>query len=119
MAQQGEAEGEEGRHEAWARRAAEAQARAAQAYHRLLTLAEQRDSGQARCVAAFLAATFDGQAFPFDPCELRAVDVTISDDMLVCLDALRWGKADLSTLVPEGARRTRAVIEAWGLKWPE
>ena len=57
--------------------------------------------------------------FRFDPFDLRAVDVEISDDMLVCLDALRWGKADLYKLVPDGDRRVRAVIEAWGLKWPE
>lgn len=101
------------------RRALEAQAKAAQAYARLLTLAEQRDSGQIRHIAGFLASTFNGQAFPFDPYELRTVDVAISDDMLSCLDALRWGKADLHTLVPDGEKRVLRVLDHWGIEWPE
>lgn len=88
----------------------------AQAYARLLRLAEERDSGQIARVARFLAATFNGQAFPLDLFELRTVDVGISDDMLRCLDALRWGHADLHTLVPDGDRRVQAVIARWGLR---
>lgn len=105
--------------EDWAARARAAQGAAAQAYARLLALAEKRDSGQVRRVAQFLASTYNGQAFPFDLYDLRAVDVEISDDMLVCLDALRWAKADLHTLVPDGATRIEAVCEAWGLEWPK
>ncbi len=90
----------------------------AQAYARLLRLAEERDSGQIARVVRFLAATYNGQAFPLDLFELRAVDVAISDDMLQCLDALRWGRADLHTLVPDGDRRLQAVITRWGLRWP-
>lgn len=51
--------------------------------------------------------------------ELRAVDVALSDDMLQCLDALRWGRADLHTLVPDGDRRMQGVIARWGLHWLE
>jgi hypothetical protein len=91
----------------------------AQAFARLLKLAEERDSGQIPRVSRFLAATYNGQAFQFDPFELRAVDIAISDDMLCCLDALRWGRADLHTLVPNGDARVRAVIESWGLRWPD
>lgn len=93
------------------------QAGAAQALARLLDLAEHRNSGQIRRVALFLAGTYNGEDFPFDLFELRTVDVAISHDMLVCLDALRWGKADLYKLVPDGERRVRAVIDAWGLAW--
>ena len=81
--------------------------------------AEIRYSGQVRRVALFIAATYNGEAFPFDLFELRAVDEAISDDMLLCIDALRWGQSDLHSLVPDGDRRVRAVIEKWGLKWPE
>ena len=95
-----------------------ATAAGAQAFARLLTLAEERDSGQIVRVARFIAAAYNGQAFPIDPFELRAVDLAISDDMLLCLDALRWGRADLHTLVPEGDARVRAVIDRWGLRWP-
>ncbi len=90
----------------------------AQAFARLLKLAEERDSGQIPRIARFLAATYNGQAFQFDLFELRIVDIAISDDMLSCLDALRWGRADLHTLIPNGDARVRAVIERWGLRWP-
>ena len=39
----------------------------AQAFGRLLKLAEERDSGQIQRIARFLAATYNGQAFQFDP----------------------------------------------------
>jgi hypothetical protein len=91
----------------------------AQAFARLLKLAEERDSGQIPRIARFLAATYNGQAFKFDLFELRAVDIAISDDMLCCMDALRWGRADLHTLIPDGDARVRAVIESWGLRWPD
>lgn len=95
-----------------------AQAKAAQAYGRLLHLAETRDSGQIRYIARFLASTYNGTAFPWNPFELRGLDVEIGDDMLACLDALRWAKTDLHRLVPEGEKRVEAVIELWGLQWP-
>lgn len=104
---------------AWSERARQAQATAAQAYARLLNLAETRDSGQIRRVAQFIASTYDGETFPFDLFELRTVDVAIADDMLACLDALRWSKADLYKLVPDGERRVRAICAAWGFTWPE
>lgn len=102
----------------WADRSNRAQAAAAQALERLLHMAETRDSGQIRTVARFIATTFDGQTFPFDPFDLRTLDVAISDDMLVSLDALRWGKADLYTLVPNGHERILTVCKMWGLEWP-
>ena len=97
----------------------EATAAGAQAFARLLKLAEERDSGQIVRVARFVAATYNGAAFALDPFDLRAVDIAISDDMLRCLDALRWARADLYTLVPDGDARVRAVIARWGLPWPE
>lgn len=86
---------------------------------RLLTLAEAGDSGQVKTVARLLAGLFNGKTFPIDPYDLRSLDVAISDDVLACLDALRWGKHDLHTLVSDGERRTLAVLEHWGIEWPE
>ena len=99
-------------------RKGEATAKGGHAYQRLLQLAETRDSGQVHRIALFIAASYNGEAFPFDLFELRAVDEAISDDMMLCIDALRWGQADLYRLVPDGDRRVKAVIEKWGLKWP-
>lgn len=100
-------------------RVSAATAKGGQAYARLLTLAETRDSGQVRRIARFLASTYNGEAFPFDLFELRGLDEAISDDMLACLDALRWAQTDLHRLVPDGARRIEAVIAQWGFQWPE
>lgn len=50
--------------------------------------------------------------------EMRALDIAISPDMLCCLDAPRWSRADLQTPIPDGDARVRAVIERWGLRWP-
>lgn len=97
----------------------EATRKGTQAFARLLRLAEERDSGQIARIARFIAATYNGEAFRLDPFELRAVDIAISNDMLCCLDALRWGRADLHRLVPDGDRRVRAVIDRWGLRWPD
>ncbi|HSW23134.1 MAG TPA: hypothetical protein VLJ62_10225 [Burkholderiaceae bacterium] len=102
----------------FANRADDATRKGTQAFARLLQLAETRDSGQIARIARFIAATYNGQTFPMDPFELRAVDIAISDDMLCCLDALRWGRADLYTLVPDGDARVRGVIDRWGLRWP-
>jgi hypothetical protein len=104
--------------DAFAARSAGATRQGAQAFARLLALAETRESGQIPRIARFLAATYDGDAFRIAPFELRAVDIVISDDMLCCLDALRWGQADLHGLIPDGVARVRAVIERWGLRWP-
>ena len=99
----------------WLARAERAQAQAAQAFARLLDIAAG-DTGQAGRVAQFLAAMFNGSAYRFDLFEMRMLDVQISDDVLLCLDALRWGKTDLHRLVPNGDVRVQAVISAWGLK---
>ena len=103
----------------WQRRADEAEAKAGPALVRLLELAEGGDSGQIPRIAKFLASIYNGEAFPLDPFELRSVDITISDDMLTCLDALRWARTDLHKLIPNGDRRLQDVIARWGLKWPE
>jgi hypothetical protein len=97
------------------RRAAPATERGAQAFDRLLRLAEHHDSGQVARVAGFIASVHDGATFRWDPFDLRMLDVEISDDMLACLDALRWGRQDLHRLVPDGERRMLQVLRAWGL----
>ena len=86
-------------------RKAEATAGGGHAYQRLLQITETGDSGQVRRIAYFLAATYNAEAFALDLFELRAAGVAISGDMLLCIDALRWGQADLYRLV---ARRRQA-----------
>jgi len=71
-------------------RSSEATAKGGQAFLCLLTLAETRNADQIARVAKFIASTYNGNAFPFDLFELRALDIEISDEMLLCIDAVRW-----------------------------
>ena len=102
--------------ELWEQRARAAQSKAAQGLLRLVEFAERFDTGQARRVALFLAACFNGDDYPFDLFELRGLDVELSDDALACIDALRWAKADLYKLLPDGEARMERLIKAWGIK---
>ena len=75
-------------------RSSKATAKEGQAFVRLLTLAETRNFGQTPRIAKFIASTYHGDTFPFDLFdlfELRALDIEISDDIFLCIDALRWG----------------------------
>lgn len=100
----------------WTRRTAEAQAKAAHAYARLIDIAASSDTGQAARVAQFVAATYNGNAYAFNLFDLRTLDVPISDDMLTCMDALRWGKADLYKLVPDGDAKVKGILRDWKLR---
>lgn len=100
----------------WQQRASIVQAQAAQAYARLLDIAETSDTGQAARIARFIAATFNGHAFHFDLFDLRALDVALSEDVLLCIDALRWAKADLFTLVPNGEARVKSILNSWDIQ---
>lgn len=88
-------------------------ARAAQAYSRLLDIG-QTDTGQAARVRRFIAATFN-ERYTFNLFDLRALDPEISDDILACMDALRWARADLYKLVPDGLERVQGIIFDWGM----
>jgi hypothetical protein len=97
----------------WACRAKDATALAGPAYERLLSLVETgRDSGQISRVAAFVAATVG--LHRFDIYDLRALDVELSDDVLACLDAIRWGKCHIADLVPDGFARAHQAAVDWG-----
>lgn len=77
----------------WADRARAATAAGTTAFNRLLELCESPitgGTGQASTVARLLAGLYNGEDFPIDPYALRSLDVAISDDVLACLDALRW-----------------------------
>ena len=106
------------------RRKGKATAKGAQAFLRLLLLAEHHDSGQATRIAGFIASTYNGQVFPFDLYELRTLDEAIADNMLLCIDALRCaGHRPTCTrwclMATGGERRMTAVLEQHGLEWPD
>lgn len=99
-------------------RAAAATSKGADALERLLTLAENRDSGQVARIARFIGGCWNGHRH-FDLFELRAVDESISDDMLAVLDALRWARADIGRMVTDGERRIQSMLQLWGMYGPE
>ena len=92
-------------------RASAATALAAHAFDRLLARAAS-DTGQSRRVASFIA-TIVGRS-TFDIYDLRAMDVEISDDILLCIDAIRWAKLHLPHTVPDGLEKAEAVCREWG-----
>ena len=94
------------------RRADEATSRGGAAYERLLRLAESSQAGQAGIVAEFIASTVG--YVRFDLYDLRALDVELSDDVLSCLDAIRWGRVHLCDLVRDGTVRANTVSHEWG-----
>ena len=89
-------------------RGSAAQAAAAQAFDWLVGLAETRDSDQPKRVARFVGSTYDGEAFLVDLCMLSTFDIDIGDDMLICIDALRWRQAPRETSSPTPQARRSA-----------
>lgn len=96
-----------------ARRSDQATVAGAEAFGRLVRFAELSDTGQGRTVSRFVAAVIGVR--PFDMYDLRALDIAISDDVLICLDALRWKQVALTDLVPDGRSRCTALCKAKGL----
>lgn len=94
----------------WDSRAVHARGLATLSLERLLDHAQLDTSSAGRRVARFLASLSDAQTWPLDLSDLTCVDVGVSDDMLVCLDALRWNKGPLFELLTHGEARLQAVL---------
>lgn len=96
------------------KRARRAHANGAKAFERLLRIAEGSGTGQASKVAEFVAATVGHVRF--DMFNLRAVDLAISDDILICLEVIRWGKFPITHLVADGQVRVERVSYEWNYR---
>ena len=81
-------------------RKGEATAKGGQAFQRLPQLAETRDSGQLRRVGLFIAATYNGEAFPFDPFELRATDEATLLEAQARINGVAAHRSPLRRLAP-------------------
>lgn len=73
------------------------------------------NSGQCRKVAAFLLGLYNGQRFPFDLTDCRAVDAEIFDDMLLVLRMDSRLRAEVHTYFPNGGERFEALADDWNL----
>lgn len=86
------------------------------ALRRLMRVAEHSDTGQARCIAAFLAGLYDGERFPFDLTDLRALDTRFVTDVLLVLrmDAIAC-EHEVHRYFEDGSSRFEAFISLRGL----
>jgi len=97
----------------WDARARQSLVDGGRAFEWLLAMAEKKaDTGQASVVASFIASVVGFNKF--DLYDLRRLDVDISDEVMACIDTIRWRKAHLADLVPDGWRRAHALCVHWG-----
>ncbi|MCV2422725.1 hypothetical protein LNV47_19180 [Paucibacter sp. DJ4R-1] len=104
----------EAREELQFQRAQEAHIRGIKAYSRLLALVENSDSGQPRIVSKFLASIYNSYRFKFDMTDLRRLDEDIGNDILICIDAHRWGIQDLNDSIQDGNQRIHNMLKERG-----
>jgi hypothetical protein len=85
------------------------------ALFRLMEVA-QGHSGQCKRVAAFLLGLYNGDRFPFDLTELRALDASIMDD---CLQVLRMDYQpvrEVHEYFEDGGRRFEQLAKDWRIE---
>lgn len=78
------------------------------ALDRLLRVAEERQSRDARDVAAFIAALWNGEPLPL--ATLRGLEQANGDDMLEVLDAWRYARLNLVENVKGGPIRVARLL---------
>lgn len=94
-------------------RADESVAAGREAFERLLLLAEKRyTTDQTEVVAEFIAVVMGFGRF--DLYDFRYVDADIAEDIWTCIETIRWRKARLADLVPDGWARGHAIASAGG-----
>jgi len=72
-------------------------------------------SGQCRRVAAFLLSLYNGQRFPFDMTDFRAVDAEIFEHMLRVLRMDSRARAEVHTYFPNGGQAFERLANDWRL----
>jgi hypothetical protein len=75
------------------------------------------NAGQCESVARFLLALYDGQRFPLDLAELRALDAAVFEDCAAVLrmDA-RVSAREVHTYFADGGRKFEALAKAWDIE---
>jgi len=84
---------------------------------RLMNIAESGDTGQGRYVAAFLLGLYNGNRFPFDLTNLRALDSALQDDCLTVLNMdAKACQHEVHRYFDNGGERFETMAKNWGLK---
>lgn len=71
---------------------------------------EHPGTGQARRLVGFLAGVYNGQEFPFDLTDLRALDMDLANACIDYLNYDRLGKVEVHTHLPDGGRQMQWFI---------
>lgn len=85
------------------------------ALRRLFEVA-QRDSGQSRVVAKFLLGCYNGDRFPFDLTDFRALDYDLFDDCLSVLKMDVRPKREVHTYFTSGSQLFEKMAKDWGFQ---
>ncbi|KQP15572.1 BPSL0761 family protein [Pseudorhodoferax sp. Leaf265] len=93
-------------------RATTGTAAAARAFERLLSFAERSGTNQTGVVSKFIASVVGWTHF--DLYDLRRLDSPIADDILLCIDGIRWGRCAIPDLLPDGPQRALRVSQSIG-----
>jgi len=84
---------------------------------RRLFAASNRDSGQSRYVARFLLSLYNGQRFPLDLTDLRAIDDSLFEDCMAVLrmDA-RVARQELHLYIDDGGPGFEKLANFWEIE---
>lgn len=90
--------------------------RAMAALQKLIAVVQHHPgTGQTRRVIKFLAGLYNGNDYPFDLTDLRALDTELANACIDYLNYDRLAKAEVNTHLPEGGRQMQWFIAQSGL----
>jgi hypothetical protein len=84
------------------------------ALRRLFDVAN-RDSGQCGIIAKFLLGCYNGERFPFDLTDFRAIDSNLFDDCLAVLKMDARPRREVHTFFADGGQRFEQLAENFGI----
>jgi hypothetical protein len=77
---------------------------------------ENPGTGQTGRLVRFLAGVYNGNEFPFDLTDLRALDTELANACIDYLNYDRLGKVEVHTHLPEGGRQMQWFIAQHGIR---
>lgn len=86
-----------------------------EALKRLFAVA-QGNSGQCRYVAAFLLGLYNGNRFPFDLTNFRAIDGALFDDCVAVMKMDSQPRQEVHRYFEEGGKKFEQLAKDWGLE---
>jgi len=72
-------------------------------------------SGQCEIIAKFLLGCYNGDRFPFDLTDFRAIDSALFDDCLAVLKMDAAPQREVHTFFPNGGKMFEKLVKDWGI----